>query len=86
MANTCLFQGYIPPTLDEVKKYADSYYTHWEDRSTWLIRRVKQFEPISPVANKIKMSYDVMFSELSKLEHRDGVLTLPPTPRGQNYR
>lgn len=77
MANTCLFQGYIPPTLDEVKKYADSYYAHWEDRSTWLIRRVKQFEPISPVANKIKMSYDVMFSELSKLEHRHGVLTLP---------
>lgn len=77
MANTCLFQGYIPPTLEEVKKYADSYYAHWEDRSTWLVRRVKQFEPISPVANKIKMSYDVMFSELSELEHRDGVLTLP---------
>ena len=77
MANTCLFQGYIPPTLEEVKKYADLYYAHWEDRSTWLIRRVKQFEPISPVANKIKMSYDVMFSELSELEHRDGVLTLP---------
>ena len=77
MVNTCLFQGYIPPTLEEVKKYADLYYAHWEDRSTWLIRRVKQFEPISPVANKIKMSYDVMFSELRKLEHRDGVLTLP---------
>lgn len=77
MTGNPLFQGHIPPTLEEVKQYADRYYTHCEDRSMWLARRVKQFEPTSPVSNKIKMSYDILFSELHGLEHRDGILTLP---------
>lgn len=72
-----LFQGPIPPTLIEVKKYAEHYYQHWQNEPSWLVRKVRQHEPIDSTSTRIKVSYDVVFAALKDLENRDGILTIP---------
>lgn len=77
MSTKSLFQGCIPPTLVEVKKYAKHYYRHWQNQPAWLVRKVRQYEPIDSTSTRIKVSYDVVFAALRKLENRNGVLTIP---------
>ena len=77
MSTRHLFQGPIPPTLIEVKKYAEHYYQHWQNEPSWLVRKVRQHEPIDSTSTKIKVSYDVVFAALRDLENRDGILTIP---------
>lgn len=77
MSTRHLFQGPIPPTLIEVKRYAEHYYQHWQNEPSWLVRKVRQHEPIDSTSTRIKVSYDVVFAALRDLENRDGILTIP---------
>ena len=77
MSKKSLFQGRISPTLAEVKEYANHYYQHWQNEPAWLVRKVRQHEPIDSTSTRIKISYDVVFAALRELENRNGVLTIP---------
>ena len=77
MSTRHLFQGPIPPTLIEVNRYAEHYYQHWQNEPSWLVRKVRQHEPIDSTSTRIKVSYDVVFAALRDLENRDGILTIP---------